>query len=83
VFHVFIACVKETRFERFKIKVGTENKLFQSLAILIEEIAKNIYRYQYSETNMVHFLSARNVPSDVCAAHPEDEKVMLETCRDH
>jgi hypothetical protein len=28
-------------------------------------------------------LYARNIPSAVCAAAPEDEKVMLVTCRGH
>jgi hypothetical protein len=26
-------------------------------------------------------LYARNIPSAFCAAHPEDEQLMLETCR--
>jgi hypothetical protein len=26
-------------------------------------------------------LYARNIPSDVCSAPPEDEQIMLETCR--
>jgi hypothetical protein len=32
----------------------------------------------------VHVVSwlARNITSAVCAANPEDEQVMLETCRD-
>jgi hypothetical protein len=31
--------------------------------------------------HLVYCVRARNIPSAVCAAPPEDEQVMLETCR--
>jgi hypothetical protein len=36
----------------------------------------------YIRTFKYLLISARNIPSNVCEAPPEDEQVMLETCTD-
>jgi hypothetical protein len=35
----------------------------------------------YTSTFKYALISARSIPSAVCAATPEDEQVMLETCK--
>jgi hypothetical protein len=69
----------ETNVMRFSFSLLRINRLYvfrELLAHPQEALHKGTVHMCYSQLT----LYARNIPNAVCAAAPEDEQVMLETC---